>query len=681
MNLIIVESPTKSKTISKFLGNRYKVLSSYGHIRDLPENQLGVDIENNFQPKYIIPPKAKKRVKELKKYIPKAEKTILATDEDREGESIAWHLTQVLKLKNPERIVFHEITKSAIEKALKNPRKIDMNLVNAQQARRVLDRLVGYKLSPFLWKKVARGLSAGRVQSVALRLICEREKEIQEFKPQEYWTIKARFLKESSPFQKEKEDTEEKGEPLTKNEFEALLFKRDGKIIPKLEIKSKKEADKIIKDLKGAEYRIVSIEKKSVKHNPVAPFTTSTLQQEAWKRFHFPAKFTMSLAQSLYETGLITYHRTDSLNLSEQSLFGAKRFIIENYGKQYWEGIKRYRTKTKQAQEAHEAIRPTNPERKPETLKIGKELTKNHIKLYDLIWKRFICSQMAGAILDSTTVEIAAKNYTFRATGQILKFEGFFKLCPIKLEQTQLPLLKKNEIVKLLKLIPCQHFTQPPARYTEGSLVKALEKYGIGRPSTYAPIISTIQERNYVRKDEKKRLQPTEMGILVNNLLCTHFPDIVDINFTAKMEKDLDKIAKGKVKWQQPIRSFYFPFEENLKKKEKEVSKKEITEEKTKETCPICGRPLVIKLGRYGKFYACSGFPECRFKKPLEDKKENKKLENIRCEKCGAPMVIRKSKYGTFLGCSNFPKCKNIKPIEKFNRKNTKIRNNDQSQK
>ena len=534
MNLVIVESPTKAKTIEKFLGPGYRVLSSYGHVRNLPKSKLGIDTENDFKPQYIIIPKSRKVISLLKAEAKKSESVILATDEDREGEAIAWHISQVLDLngeKSYQRIVFHEITKKAIEEALKNPRKINTNLVEAQQTRRVLDRIVGYKLSPFLWEKVARGLSAGRVQSVAVRLISEREREIQAFAPQEYWTITVLLCKTA----KQK----------TKKEFEATLVKINGESVPKPGIESNKEADKILKDLKGAEYNVINIERKETKRNPLPPFTTSTLQQETYRRLRFSAKKTMMVAQRLYEKGYITYHRTDSLNLSDQSLFSAKNFIIKNYSKEHWAGfLKKYKAKGR-TQEAHEAIRPAYPDRKPEALKIEEKLDDAQFKLYDLIWRRFIASQMSQAIFDSTKIDILAqkkkqesKKYTFRATGQILKFEGFLKIYPIKFEEKELPLMKESEILKLLKLNSLQSFTQHLPRYTEATLIKVLEEKGIGRPSTYAPIISTIQERNYVIKDENKRLQPTRIGFLVNDLLVENFPQIVNINFTAEMEND-----------------------------------------------------------------------------------------------------------------------------------------------
>jgi len=670
MLLVIVESPSKGNTIQKFLGPKYKVLSSYGHIRDLPKSELGIDTEKDFNPRYVIPLKARKTANFLKKESQKADLFILATDEDREGESIAWHLTKILNSngKKYQRIVFHEITKLAIEQALKNPRKIDINLVDAQQARRVLDRLVGYKLSPLLWKKIARGLSAGRVQSVAVRLVCEREKEIKNFVPQEYWLIEA-LLQKIPNYKLQITNKTQKTKDKTQNEFKALLVKKDGKVIPKLGIKTKKEAEKIVKDLKKSEYRVSNIEKKEIKKNPLPPFTTSTLQQEAWKRLRWPAKMTMRNAQGLYEKGLISYHRTDSLNLSEMSLFGAKKFIIDSFGKEYWAGfLKKYKTKTKGAQEAHEAIRPSYPDKEPDKLKIKAKLDNNQFRLYDLIWRRFIASQMAQARFDSTTVDISADKYIFRATGQTLKFDGFLKIYPnsgrikvlvedkvlIKYEETELPLLEINEILKLLKLLPSQHFTQPPGRYSEASLIKVLEENGIGRPSTYAPIISTIQERNYVQKNENKKFEPTEIGIIVNDLLVKHFPNIVNIKFTAEMEKDLDEIAEGKRKWISVIKEFYQPFEENLKVKEKEIDKKEIAEEKTNENCPKCGSPLIKKMGRYGKFYACSNFPKCRYTKPLE-----RPSLNIKCPKCGKGEIVEKKtrKGKTFYACNRYPEC------------------------
>lgn len=662
MQLIIVESPTKSKTIEKFLGPKYKVLSSYGHVRDLPKSKLGIDTENNFTPDYTVPIKARKTIKLLKTVAEKADSVILATDQDREGEAIAWHLAQALKLEKFQRIVFHEITKPAIEEALQNPRDIDMSLVDAQQARRILDRLVGYKLSPFLWKKVARGLSAGRVQSVAVRLVVEREREIQKFVPQEYWTVEARLQKKEAG--------------LPKIEFSAFLTKKDGVALDKLEIKNKKEADKIIKDLGGAEvdetsvsssrhagacvYKVESVEKKEVKRNPLPPFTTSTLQQASWQKFHFPAKFTMGLAQHLYEKGFITYHRTDSLNLAESALFAAKKFITENYGDNYWVGVlKKYKTKAKGAQEAHEAIRPAYPDKTPESLKLGEEDKSSSsafaaARLYDLIWRRFIACQMKEAVFDSTAIDISVGNYVFRANGQILKFDGFLKVYPIKYEETELPILKTSEILELLKLNPGQHFTEPKARYNEASLIKALEENGIGRPSTYAPTLSTIQDRNYIEKNEEKRFKPTEIGLVVNDILVKHFPEIVDMQFTAKMEKDLDEIAENKKEWVPLIREFYIPFAKNLEEKYEEVSKKEFTEKPTGKICPKCKAPLLIRLGKFGKFYACSAFPKCRYTESLEENDLK-----IACPKCQEGKIVEKRTKSKkiFYGCSSYPEC------------------------
>ena len=651
MKLIVVESPTKSKTLQGFLGSKYKVLSSYGHIRDLPKSELGIDVENDFEPKYIIPLKSRKVITALKNELEKSESAIIATDEDREGEAIAWHLAQALKLdgeKPYQRIVFHEITKQAIENALKNPRKIDMNLVNAQQARRVLDRIVGYKLSPFLWKKVARGLSAGRVQSVAVRLVVEREKEIEKFQSQEYWSITA-FLKKIK-------------EIKTLSEFEAALIKKDGKTLDKLEIKTKKETDKIVSDLHGVDYKAGGIEKKEIRRNPFPPFTTSTLQQDAFRKFHFPARMTMRIAQNLYERGFITYHRTDSLNLSSSALATAKKFIAANYGPNYHQ-FRKYKAKGR-AQEAHEAIRPAYPDKTPEELKDKAKLDEKGFRIYDLIWRRFIACQMAQAVFDATTIDVAAstkgestlsgKNYTFRATGQTMKFEGFLKAYPIKFTETELPLVDKDEILKLIKLNSQQHFTQPPPRYTEASLIKALEAEGIGRPSTYAPTLSTIQDRNYIEKDAKRYFKPTEIGLVVNNLLIEHFPKIVDIKFTAKMEENLDEIAQGQKEWKKVINEFYTPFSKNLKEKYQDVSKKEFTEEPTQKKCPKCSSALLIRLGKFGRFYACSGFPKCRYTESLAENKLN-----IKCPQCKEGKIVEKRtrKNKIFYGCDQFPKC------------------------
>ena len=670
--LIIVESPTKAKTITKFLGKEYIVKSSFGHLRDLPKSKLGVDTENNFQPEYVVGDRSKKKVSELKKYAKECDEIILASDEDREGEAIAWHLAQIMNLegfgngKNEmkyKRIVFHEITKTAIEEALKNPREIDINLVDAQQARRILDRLVGYKLSPLLWKKIRYGLSAGRVQSVAVRLICEREDEINKFDPEEYWLIEAML-------QKEKDETQ----------IKSRLVKIDGKSVPKLGVKTQSDAEKIKNDLEKASYVIEKITKKETRKNPLPPFTTSTLQQASSNRFGYSAKQTMMIAQQLYEginlgekgsSGLITYMRTDSFNLSKSSLESADKFITKKFGKEYAE--KRvFKTKSKGAQEAHEAIRPANPALEPNSIK--EFLDSKQFKVYELIWQRMIASQMASAITDSTTIDISANtpptpsqdgNYTLRANGSTIKFEGFLKVYPNKSEEIILPELSEKEKLNLLKVISEQHFTQPPARFNEASLIKIMEELGIGRPSTYAPTISTIQSRGYIEKIEK-RLHPQEIGILVNKLLVQHFPEIVDVKFTAKMEEDLDEVAENKKDWVKILNDFYKPFNKNLMEKDKEIDKKELTEEKTDEKCEKCGSPMIIKLGRFGKFMACDNYPDCKNTKQLGEEKDlAQEFSDEKCEKCGKPMVVKRGRYGTFLGCSGYPDCKGIKAIIK----------------
>ena len=650
MKLVIVESPTKAKTIERFLGGDFVVRSSYGHVRDLPKKKLGIDIENNFKPQYVVPLRNKKTVTGLKKSLEKATALILATDEDREGEAIGWHILEALKKPKikTERIVFHEITKQAIEESLKNPREIDMDLVDAQQARRILDRLVGYKLSPFLWYKVAKGLSAGRVQSVAVRLIVEREREIQNFKPQEYWSIEALLQQKTDNSKPTYAEASAGKQPI--KEFTASLIKKDGKPIDKLDIKSKEEADKITKELAGAEYEVSRIERKETKRNPLPPFTTSTLQQAAWQKLKFSAKQTMAVAQGLYENGYITYHRTDSLNLSQQSLLSAQKFIIGTYGKNYWAGAPRkFKTKSKGAQEAHEAIRPTDSFKTPE---LSQDLDKNQSRLYDLIWRRFIASQMSQAIFDSTTVDINARNYTFRATGSVMKFDGFLKAYPIKFTENDLPLLREKEMLELIKLVPAQHFTQPAPRYTDASLIKKLEELGIGRPSTYAPIISTIQDRRYVEKNQEKRFIPTEIGFTVNDMLVEHFSEIVDYQFTAEMEKELDEIAEGKIAWAPVVKNFYEPFAKHLDEKYKKVEKVK-TEEKTDRICPQCGGEIVVRSSRFGKFYACKNFPKCKFTEPIVSS------TNVTCPKCFEGEIIeRKTRKGkTFYSCSRYPKC------------------------
>jgi DNA topoisomerase-1 len=656
MKLVIVESPTKAKTIQHFLPADFVVKSSYGHVRDLPKRELGVEVQNNFQPKYVVPLTVRKRLAEIKGALAKAKSVILATDEDREGEAIAWHLVQALKLKTDtiQRIVFHEITKSAIDDALKNPRDLDMNLVNAQQARRILDRLVGYELSPFLWRKVAKGLSAGRVQSAAMRLIVEREREIQNFKPDEYWTIIALLLK-----------IKNNSEP-----FETILTQKNGKAIPKLGVKSQEEAQNIIADLTAAQYKVSELLQKDVQRHPAPPFTTSSLQQEAVKKLRFSAKQTMQIAQQLYEgitlnsegsIGLITYMRTDSLNLAQQAVSEIHNFILQKFGDQYLPPAARvYKTKTKGAQEAHEAIRPTDINRQPDEIK--QYLNSYQYKLYNLIWQRTLACQMASAVLSTTTVDVEAKKlssdnaYLFRANGSQIKFGGFLKIYNGKIQETILPPLTKNEMLELKKLDPLQHFTQPPARYSEATLIKALEDNGIGRPSTYAPIISTIQGRNYTQKDKERKFFPTDIGFVVNDLLVEHFPEIVDLKFTARMEDDLDKIAQGQMEWTPVIREFYDPFKIHLNQKYQEVAKQKPQPEATDKTCPKCGHPVVIRTSRFGKFYACSQFPKCRFTESLENKTAPL---NISCPKCreGQILTKRTRRGKIFYACNRYPEC------------------------
>ncbi len=615
--LIIVESPTKANTIKKFLGKDKNVLSSYGHIRDLPKSKIGIDIDNDFEISYVIPTKARKNFNLLKKEAEKSDITYIATDPDREGEAIAWHLVKALNLKEYKRISFHEITKTAIENALSHPGEININLVNAQQARRALDRIVGYKLSPFLWKKIMRGLSAGRVQSVALKLIVDREKEIKDFKPEEYWSITVILKKDK--------------------EIEAILK------VPKMSIKTKKDADKITKELEKSLYSIKSIEKKEIKRSPLPPLITSTLQQEAAKKFGYSSKKTMGLAQKLYEEGLITYHRTDSLNLSNEALKMAENYIIKEFGENYYQH-RIFKTK-KRAQEAHEAIRPTSTEK------------KDNSKIYNLIFNRFIASQMAQAIFDSVKVEIETNNgKLLQSNGSTLKFDGFLKVYPMKFEEKELPQLSKGDKLNLVKVNPQQHFTQPPARYNEAGLIKALEENEIGRPSTYAPIISTIQMRNYVEKNKEGRFEPTEIGTSVNEILSTHFPEIVDIKFTAKLENNLDDVAMGKEDWKELLRKFYIPFNKNLEEKYNDVEKQTPEPVMTDEICPKCGKQMMIKTGRFGKFLACSGFPDCKSTKTIND--ETKKT-GVKCPQCDqAELVMKKTKRGKiFYGCPNWPDC------------------------
>lgn len=660
MELIIVESPTKAKTISKFLNKNYQVESSFGHIRDLPTKELGVDIENNFLPKYTVPAKAKKVATSLKAMAKKANAIILASDEDREGEAIAWHLTQVLNIdpKKTQRIVFHEITQEALFEALKSPRQLNFDMVDAQQARRVLDRLVGYKLSPFLWKKVAKGLSAGRVQSVATRLIIEREKEIKNFNIEEYWTISA--------------DLENKNQ----DKLKVVLIKINKKSFDKLEIKEE-QALSLKKSLESASYEVFAVEKKEATKKAAAPFTTSTLQQTANRYLGYSAKQTMTLAQKLYENGHITYMRTDSVHLSEKFIQEAATWINKNLGEKYYHGKKIFKNKSRNAQEAHEAIRPTDVNLLEG---LNKKLESNEFKLYKLIWQRAVASQIADAQLDATTINVLAKNkkdeYLLKVNGQVIKFNGYLEIWPEKTKEEILPNIKKGEKLNLIKIINEKHQTNPPARYSDAGLVKEMEKHGIGRPSTYAPTIATIITRNYVERDESKRLKPTEIAFVVTELLINHFPKIIDYKFTAQMEENLDLIANGQKKWQPIIQDFYNEFANNLENKYQEINKKDIMPiEESQEKCDKCGAKMLIKTGRYGKFLACSAFPECKnIKKIKKEGDENKVVDakiielekkhaNTNCDKCGAEMKVKIGKYGPFLACSAYPKCKNIKNI------------------
>lgn len=647
MNLVIVESPTKARTLSRFLGTDYKIVASMGHIRDLPKSDMGVDTAHNFEPHYIIPRAKSKNVKLLNEEAKSKEKIFLATDPDREGEAIAFHVKYILSTKGKvsenkfKRIVFHEITKEAIEEALKNPRDIDLNLYDAQQARRILDRLVGYKLSPLLWYKIKKGLSAGRVQSVAVRLIVDREREIEAFKPVEYWKIGAELEKIQNPNDK------------IQNSFIANLIEIKGQ---KAEIKNKEEADQVLSVLNKAQYVVSKVDTKEIKRNAAPPFTTSTLQQTASNRFGFSAKQTMRLAQDLYEEGYITYHRTDSLNVAQQALTMVRSFIEKQFGKDYLpQQPIIYKTKAKGAQEAHEAIRPTS---------VGTDsrvnMTEQHQKLYDLVRDRFLASQMNEAVYSQTTVDVTAAEYLFRAIGTVVVFPGWRAVYGVKKgelvteneEGVKLPELAVAEKLTLLKLIPEQKFTSPPPRFTEASLIKALEEYGIGRPSTYAPTISTIQDRGYVIKEERK-LKPTEMGEMVNDFLVKFFANIVDLTFTARMEEDLDKIAAGELKWVPLISNFYTPFEQEVEKVNETAIKVAIPVIETGEKCPQCASPLVIREGKFGKFVACSTYPACKFTKNYVEKTGQK------CPTCKTgDVVVKHTKKGKlFYGCSNYPKC------------------------
>ncbi len=620
--LVIVESPAKATTIKKILGSKYKVEASMGHVRDLPKSQLGIDIENDFEPKYINIRGKADLIKKLKTEAKSVKRVYLATDPDREGEAIAWHLAYILGMDDNStcRIAFNEITKNGIQSAIKEPRKLDKDLIDAQQARRALDRIVGYKISPLLWKKVRKGLSAGRVQSVAVRLIIDREEQIENFVPEEYWTLDAELLS-------------------GRKKFDSKFWGEGDK---RLDITSEVQMNEILDYLEDKKYIVKDVRTGEKKRNPAPPFTTSTLQQEASRKLGFAIKKTMSLAQGLYESGLITYMRTDSTRISEEARSMAKEQIVKTFGAEYYEN-RYYKTK-KDAQDAHEAIRPTYLNVLPSEIK--EKYSYDQYKLYKLIYERLLASQMAAAVYNTTSVDIEAGKYMFRTNGSKLKFNGFMALyvegTDDNLEEKDviLPDLKIGAEVKLKELIPSQHFTEPPARYTEASLVKMLEEKGIGRPSTYAPTITTILERRYVEK-EKKILYPTELGIIVDKLLKDNFKDIVNVEFTAQMEEKLDDVAEGKVKWKAILEDFYPPFEKNLKEVEEKIGKVEIKDEETDIPCEKCGRMMVIKMGRFGKFLACPGFPECRNVKSIIEK-----LDKVKCPKCGGDILIKKSKRG-----------------------------------
>ncbi len=640
--LVIVESPAKANTIKKFLGGNTKVVASMGHIRDLPKSKLGVDIEHDFEPEYINIRGKGDLIKSLKKDAKQAKKVYIATDPDREGEAIAWHLAYILKDEKNKisRVTFNEITKNAVQKAIKEPRNIDMNVVDAQQARRVLDRIVGYKMSPLLWKKVKRGLSAGRVQSVAVKLIVDRENEIEGFKPEEYLNIYAKLKDEK-----------------TKKQFEARFYGKNGK---KLEIHSKQETDEVLEGIKNAKYIVSEVKKGEKKRTPAPPFTTSTMQQEASRKLGFTLKKTMSVAQGLYEgvripekgtVGLITYMRTDSTRISDVARAAAKEYIVKNYGEKYYEN--RYYKTNKEAQDAHEAIRPTYIDVNPEDIK--DVITKDQYKLYKLIYNRFMASQMANAIYDTMAVNIKANEYDFKANGQAIKFKGFMTLyvegtdAKEVVEDGMLPELEEGNTEKLVELDPKQSFTEPPARYTEASLVKALEEKGIGRPSTYSPTITTILERRYIEKVQKQ-LMPTELGKIVNKLLTENFTDVINVEFTAKIENEFDEISEGKAEWKKMIRDFYGPFSIELDKVEKELEHVELVDEVSDVPCEKCGRMMVYKYGKYGKFLACPGYPECKNAKPIIE------TIDVPCPKCGGTVQVRKTKRRkNYYICENNP--------------------------
>lgn len=648
MNLVIVESPAKAKTIKKYLGKDFEVVASMGHIRDLPKSKFGVDVENNFEPHYINMRDKSDVIKELKKQAKKSDTIYLATDPDREGEAISWHLAQLLNLNmnDNNRVTFNEITKTGVQNGMNNPRQIDIDLVNAQQTRRILDRIVGYQLSPFLWKKVKRGLSAGRVQSVTVRLIVDREREIRSFVPVEYWSVDAKFTTKGK----------------VRKTFPSKLVTIDGE---KVELHTEEETNKILARLEGKKFEVTNVKKKVTKKAPAPPFITSTLQQEASKRLSFQSKRTMKTAQELYEgieikgmgaVGLITYMRTDSLRISDEARNSAKTYIEAKFGEKYIPDKPRVFKSKSNAQDAHEAIRPSMPELEPDSIKDN--LTADQYKLYKLIWSRFIASQMANALLDTVSIDITADNCVFRSSGYSVKFDGFTVLYEETKDDEEednkiLPEINNGDIVNVKELKGNQHFTQPPARYTEASLIKTLEENGIGRPSTYAPIITTIISRYYVERDGKQ-LKPTQLGEVVTDLMKEHFKKIVDAKFTANMETTLDEVEKGKTNWVETLDKFYKDFEKTLKKAETDMEGKrvKVPDETTDLICEKCGKPMVIKIGRFGRFIACSGFPDCKNTKKIVQ--ETKGI----CPICGQKIVLKKSKKGrSFYGCDNYPEC------------------------
>jgi len=641
-SLVIVESPAKAKTVNRYLGSGYLVKASMGHIRDLPKEKLGVDIEHDFKPEYKIIPEKRRIVTELQKWAKKCDSVVLAADPDREGEAICWHLSHILKNanKNIYRVLLHEITKKAVAEAFKNFGQLDQKKIKTQQTRRILDRLVGYLISPLLWKKIGRGLSAGRVQSVALRLICEREKEIKDFVPEEYWTITAHLRAANPP------------------PFKAALTKIEEQ---KAKIEDGKRAEEIVAELQQAPFILKGVKVEEKKKNPYPPYITSTLQQDGFRFLRFPVKRTMSIAQRLYEgleigdrgsVGLITYMRTDSVRVSNLAISLARKYIKTNYTPEYLPAKARFFKNKRKAQDAHEAIRPTSFDLPPEEVK--PYLKKEEYSLYNLIWKRFLATQMSSAVVEESEFEIEALKYLFKAKGEVMKFDGFLTLFPKpKKEEEVLPKVTEGEELTLLELEPKQNFTQPRPRYTEGSLVRELEAKGIGRPSTYAPIIATLQDRVYVVK-EKGKFIPTDLGIFVTDFLIKTFPDLMELKFTVRMEEELDRISEGEQDWVESLRIYYERLDKDLKQgmKVEGVKKKGIPLE---EVCPRCGRQLVIKDGRYGRFIACSGYPDCEYKGSFQ-KKEAQPLEE-KCPRCGSQLVVRYGKYGSFIACSNYPQC------------------------